>query len=36
MENHQTVVVPVENVGQAYLEMLRARGIHPNSDKVLT
>jgi len=27
MENHQTVVVPVENVGQAYLEMLRARGI---------
>jgi acetolactate synthase-1/2/3 large subunit len=27
MENNQTVTIPVETVGQAYLEVLRARGI---------
>ncbi len=27
METNKTVTVPVENVGQAYLEILRARGI---------
>ena len=27
METHKTVTVQVETVGQAYLEVLRARGI---------
>jgi len=27
MKNHETVTIPVETVGQAYLEILRARGI---------
>ena len=27
MDTHKTMTVPVENVGQAYLEILRARGI---------
>jgi acetolactate synthase-1/2/3 large subunit len=27
MDSHRTITVPVENVGQAYLEILRARGI---------
>jgi thiamine pyrophosphate-dependent acetolactate synthase large subunit-like protein len=27
MDKNKTITVPVENVGQAYLEILRARGI---------
>ena len=27
METNETITVPVETVGQAYLEILRARGI---------
>ena len=27
METNKTVTIPVESVGQAYLEILRARGI---------